>query len=176
MFDKLKQNFSELGLHLKSFAIENISLPEEVQKAMDQRASMGALGNLNNFSQYQAANALRDAAQNSGDAGNMMGMMMGAQMAGGVSNSLFQEQAQAAPAASAAPPPIPGGIKFFVAVNGQQTGPFDMATLQSMVNLGSCTRDTMVWKEGMPAWSAAGSVAELSALFGATPPPIPPPL
>jgi membrane protease subunit (stomatin/prohibitin family) len=175
MFDKLTTNFSELGLKLQSFAIENISLPEEVQKAMDQRASMGALGNLNNFSQYQAANALRDAAQNEGGAGNMMGMMMGGQMAGGVSNALVQEQPQAAPTA-AAPPPIPGGVKYFVAVNGQQTGPFEMATLQSMANSGSLTRETMVWKEGMAAWSAASSVPELSTLFGATPPPIPPAL
>jgi membrane protease subunit (stomatin/prohibitin family) len=174
MFDKLKSNFSTLGLELQSFAVENISLPEEVQKAIDQRSSMGALGNLNNFSQYQAANAVRDAAQNSGAAGNTMGMMMGSQMAGGAGNALFQQQ-QAQPAA-APPPPIPAGVKFFVAVNGQQTGPFDLPTLQGMIGSGSFSRDSMVWKEGMAAWSAASTVSELSSLFGSAPPPIPPPL
>ncbi len=118
MFEKLQSNFAALGLVLKSFTVENISLPEEVQQAMDQRASMGALGNLNNFAQYQAANALRDAAQNEGGTGNMMGMMMGGQMAGALSNSLNQPQP------AAAPPPIPGSSKFFVAINGQQSGPF----------------------------------------------------
>ena len=95
MHDKLTDIFTQLGLDLISFTLENVSLPEDVQKAMDQRASMGALGNLNQFSQYQAANALRDAAANQGGTGNMMGMMMGAQMAGGLGGVLNQpDQAQ----------------------------------------------------------------------------------
>ncbi len=91
MTKKLQENFKSLGLELLSFALENISLPENVEKAMDERASMGALGNLNNYSQYQAANAIRDAANNEGGSGNMMGMMMGSQMASGVGNALTQD-------------------------------------------------------------------------------------
>jgi len=92
MKSKLTEAFARLGLELMVFNVENITLPEEVEQAMDKRASMGALGNLNNYSQFQAANALEDAAQNQGGTGNMMGMMMGAQMAGGITNSLHQEQ------------------------------------------------------------------------------------
>ncbi len=95
---KLVVFFENLGLELLGFVLENITVPEEVEKAMDQRASMGAVGNLNQFSQYQAAQALRDAADNPGMAGNMMGMMVGGQLASGLGNVLKQEQPAAAPA------------------------------------------------------------------------------
>ena len=170
MIEKLKENFQRLGLELLSFALENISLPEEVQKAMDQRSSMGALGNLNNFSQYQAANALRDAAQNEGGSGNMMGMMMGAQMAGGVSNALNQKEPQAS---QAAPPPIPGENKYFVAVDGAQTGPFTIAELKQKIASKGFTADSLVWMEGMNAWEKAVARDDLKDLFGAISPPIP---
>jgi membrane protease subunit (stomatin/prohibitin family) len=170
MTDKLQADFEKLGLELLSFALENISLPEEVQKAMDQRASMGALGNLNNFSQYQAANALRDAAQNEGGSGNMMGMMMGAQMAGGVSNALHQKEQPAPPQG---PPPIPGGAKYFVAVDGAQTGPFSLGELKQKAAAQQLTPDSLVWTEGMAAWEKASSREDLKGLFGAAPPPIP---
>ncbi len=113
---KLDAIFGELGLSLLSFTIENITLPEEVEKAMDQRASMGAIGNMNQFAQYQSAQAVREMASNpNSGGGNMMGMMMGAQMAGGVGNALVQEQPQqaapqmACPKCSAA---NPAGAKF----------------------------------------------------------------
>ncbi len=172
---KLEPVFSGLGMELKSFTLENISLPDEVQQAMDQRASMGAVGNLNNFSQYQAAQAMRDAAQNEGMAGNMMGMMVGGQLAGATGQTLFREQPQqqSQPAGGATPPPIPGAVKFWLAINGAQAGPFGMSELKSKVSSGDLTRDTLVWKEGMANWIAAGEVSELSSLFGAVPPPIP---
>jgi len=107
MHKKLGPVFENLGLQMLSFTVENISVPDEVQQAMDQRASMGAIGDLNRFAQYQAAGALRDAASNPGGAGNMMGMMLGGQMAGGMAGVLKQgEQGGQAPAAAG---PGPGG-------------------------------------------------------------------
>ena len=70
--------------------------------------------------------------------------------------------------------PLPPQVQFYVAVNGQQAGPFDLATLQQMARSGQLTRASLVWKQGMAAWDAAGQVAELSAAFAAVPPPIPP--
>jgi membrane protease subunit (stomatin/prohibitin family) len=172
MTNKLQDLFNGLGLDLLSFAVANISLPEEVQKAMDERASMGALGNLNNYSQYQAANALRDAAQNDSGAGNMMGMMVGGQLAGGVAGALNQQQQPAA----AAPPPVPAQAQFFAVLNGQQSGPFSIDQLKAQISAGTITRETMVWKEGMSGWAAADTQPEIASLFGAVPPPVPPPV
>jgi excisionase family DNA binding protein len=94
---KLGDEFDAFGLALKTFFLQNISMPEEVQKAIDQRASMGAIGDMQRFTQYQAAQALRDAAQQEGGGltgagvglgagaglGAVMGQAMGQAMQGG---------------------------------------------------------------------------------------------
>lgn len=70
-----------LGLELCGFVIENISLPEEVEKAIDRRTSMGVAGDLNRYAQFQAAEAMREAAANPGGmAGVGVGMGAGAAM------------------------------------------------------------------------------------------------
>ena len=60
----LAPRIANLGLKLESFVIENISLPDEVEKAIDRRTSMGVVGDLNQYTQFQAAEAMRDAANN----------------------------------------------------------------------------------------------------------------
>jgi membrane protease subunit (stomatin/prohibitin family) len=83
---KINEDFSSYGLEVTKFYIENISLPPEVEAAMDKRASMGALGNVQTYAQFQAADAMRDAAQNEGGgaglgAGLGAGFAVGGQMA-----------------------------------------------------------------------------------------------
>ena len=86
----MRGEFAKLGLQLSTFLIENISLPPEVEEALDKRASMGVLGNLQQYTQYQAANALETAAGNEGGGGAAaaagmtagMGLAIGNQMAG----------------------------------------------------------------------------------------------
>jgi excisionase family DNA binding protein len=75
---KLGDEFDAFGLALKTFFLQNISMPEEVQKAIDQRASMGAIGDMQKFTQYQAAQALRDAAQQEGSGLTGAGVGLGA--------------------------------------------------------------------------------------------------
>ena len=65
--ESLAQTFSNLGLKLTNLVIENISFPEEVEKAIDTRSSMGVLSDsMDTFIKYQSAHAIRDAAQNQG--------------------------------------------------------------------------------------------------------------
>jgi membrane protease subunit (stomatin/prohibitin family) len=83
---KINEDFRGYGLEVTKFYVENISLPPEVEAAMDRRASMGALGDAQNYMQFQAADALRDAAQNEGGgaglgAGLGAGFAVGGQMA-----------------------------------------------------------------------------------------------
>lgn len=76
---------------------------------------------------------------------------------------------------SPVPPPIPRQDRFHVAINGAATGPFDLATLSSMVASRSLTPESLVWQEGMTNWMPAKTVPAIAALFnnGPTPPPIP---
>lgn len=69
--------FKDLGLKLCSVIIENISLPEEVEKALDERSKLGILGDkMQTYTQYQSAQAIRDAAQNP-SGGNLAGLGLG---------------------------------------------------------------------------------------------------
>ncbi len=103
-------------------------------------------------------------------AGMAVGSAVGQNIAGTLNYSMGngQPQAQQTPP-PITPPPIPG-VSFFVAQNGQQTGPFDLNTLKAMMSSGNLTPDTLVWKQGMPEWQRAGNQVELTGLF---PPPVP---
>src|SRR5438876_67022 len=93
---KLQDEFKSFGLELTKFVIENISLPEDVEAAMDKRTSMGVLGDMGKYTQFEAAQAMRDAAQNpSGGAGLGAGLgagfAVGNVMAGAMSDALKQK-------------------------------------------------------------------------------------
>ena len=118
----INPKLASLGLSLCSFVIENISLPEEVEKSMDKRTSMGVLGNLDNYAKYQAAEAMREAANNNGGngmAGMGVGMGAGAAMGQMFAQSMANTTApaaapaaQSAAACSACGAAIPAGSKF----------------------------------------------------------------
>jgi membrane protease subunit (stomatin/prohibitin family) len=176
--ERLAAEFEGLGIELVEVQVQDIGLPEEVEKAMDKRGAMAAIGNLQAYAQYETASAIRDAANNPGGAagaavGLGAGVAMGAQMINAMGGQMGLGGAPAAGGA-AMPPPIPGAIAFHVAVNGQQTGPFDLAALQQQAASGGLTRASLVWKAGMAQWAAAGDVPELAALFANVPPPVPP--
>jgi len=90
---KLSDEFKSYGLELTKYLIENISLPQEVEAAMDKRTSMGVIGDVGRYAQFQAADAMRDAAQNtSGGAGTGAGLgagfAIGNAMAGAMTNAM----------------------------------------------------------------------------------------
>jgi membrane protease subunit (stomatin/prohibitin family) len=164
--ENIKPDLASMGLALRQFYIENISLPPEVEKALDQRTKMGAIGDLNRYTQYQVAESIPQAAANGGGvAGVGAGFAIGNQMANQMGNAMS--------GANAAPPPLPQSISFFIGVNGQQQGPFDLNTLAAKQREGTLTRDTLVWRNGMAAWTPASSVPELAAIFNNAPPPLP---
>ena len=71
--------------------------------------------------------------------------------------------------AAPVPPPIPT-LTFYVAQNGNPTGPFDLQTLAAMVAAGTLLPDTLVWTQGMQNWEKANTVSNIASLF---PPKIP---
>ena len=75
-------DFGSYGLEVTKFYVENVSVPQEVQDAINKRAAMGAIGNVDQYMKFQAADALRDAAQNEGG-GAGLGAGLGAGFAVG---------------------------------------------------------------------------------------------
>ena len=96
-----------------------------------------------------------------------VGGAVGQNIAGTMSNMMggIQQPVQS----GMTPPPIPT-VAYYVAVNGQATGPFDVAVLAQMTSSGQFTADSLVWKNGMTQWKKAGETNELQSLFPAMPP------
>ncbi|MEM9159449.1 MAG: SPFH domain-containing protein [Verrucomicrobiota bacterium] len=174
---KIGPDFGKYGVDLTQLLVENISLPPAVEEALDKRTSMGVLGNLDQYTKFQAANAMESAAENpsSGGAAEGMGLGMGFAMANQMGQAMQQSMNTPQQPSTPVPPPPPPAVMFHVAVNGQTLGPYDLNTLKSKAISGEFTKTSLVWKEGMAGWSAAGQVAELATVFGAVPPPPPPP-
>jgi membrane protease subunit (stomatin/prohibitin family) len=167
--EEMKPELAQMGLSLPMFYVENISLPEEVEKALDTRSKMGVLGDLGQYTKYQAAEAIPAAAANPGGMGGI-----GAQVAAGVVlGGQMGSALGAGMAAQPAPPPLPATATFHVAIDGKAAGPFDLTALQAKVAEGKVTRNSLVWRQGMANWIAAGSVPELNSIFAAAPPPLP---
>ncbi|SNX67471.1 membrane protease subunit (stomatin/prohibitin family) [Cereibacter ovatus] len=160
------------GLAIPELYIENISLPEEVEKALDKRTSMGIVGDLHRYTQFSAAEAL---AAPEGAAGSGLAAGMGAAMGLGMAQRM-QGPWGAAPAAAPPPPPPlpPAGVAWHVAANGAPEGPLTEADLARRVAAGQLRRDTLVWSAGMAGWTPASEVPALAALFAPLPPPLPP--
>jgi membrane protease subunit (stomatin/prohibitin family) len=97
--EKMKERFAEFGFDITSLYIENLSLPKEVEQAMDKRTTMGVLGNMNTYTQYQAAEAIRDAAKNEGGgmAATGASIGVGAAIGNAMAGAFTSSQQQPAP-------------------------------------------------------------------------------
>jgi len=157
----------EYGLELSQLVIVNISLPEAVEKALDTRTSMGVVGDLNRFQQYQLGQALGTPGGAGGAAAEGAGLGLGLAMAG----RMLQPGAGMGAVAGAAPPPL--ATSWHIAVNGQSQGPYAHDQLLTAIAAGQISPATLVWTSGMAAWSPASQVPQLATAFG---PPLPPPL
>jgi membrane protease subunit (stomatin/prohibitin family) len=103
----IQQDFAAHGLTLSRFIISNISVPPEVEQALDKRSQMGAIGDLGRYTQFQVANSIPDAAKNPGGLAGIgvglgAGMAMGSQYAGALNQAYAPPPAPAAAAAGAA--------------------------------------------------------------------------
>ena len=125
----LADDFARLGFELTSFQVQAITPPEDVQRRIDERSGMAALGDMRTYTQFQTAQAIRDAAQNPGAGGDATsaglgmgaGMGMGAAMAGAMRDAFRQEPegsdrpSASAPATTTCPnckSTIPAGSRF----------------------------------------------------------------
>lgn len=104
-------------------------------------------------------------------AGMAVGGAVGQNIAGTMNGIMSGVNQQ--PATSTTPPPIPT-VLYHVAVNGQPAGPYDMNTLSQMARNGQLTASTLVWTNGMAAWSRVDEINELKGLLQTVIPPIPP--
>jgi membrane protease subunit (stomatin/prohibitin family) len=113
--DQLKPSFTELGLALDTFVVENLSLPDELQKLLDQRIGMNMVGDMGRYTQFEVAQSMPIAAGNEGGgaAGVGVGLGAGLTMAQQMMNAM-KPGAPAPPTAASpgAPPAAAAETKF----------------------------------------------------------------
>ncbi len=175
---EIAAQLAEYGLSMPELYIENISLPPAVEEVLDKRSSMGVIGNLNEYMQFQAAEALgregAGAAAIQAGLGAGLGMQIGQAAAQGPWGTRPADTlAPSAPQARMVPPPPPVEHVWHIAVGGETSGPFSKAAMGRKAADGSLTRDTYVWTPGQDGWQRAEAVPELAQLFTVLPPPPP---
>jgi membrane protease subunit (stomatin/prohibitin family) len=120
----MKTGFAALGLEMSQFVVESISLPEELQKVMDQRIGMNMAGDIGRLTQFETAESLEEAAQNpGGTAGMGVGLGAGAAMAQALLNQAGQARGAAAVGSKfcmECGKPMPAGAKFCPECGKQQ--------------------------------------------------------
>ena len=176
----LAPEFSSFGLDLSKFFIENVSLPEEVEAAIDQRTKLGVLGDTRGqYTQLQAADAMKIAAANPGGAagagvGIGAGIAMGGMMGGALANA---GQAMGGGMAPPPPPPAPGfaAPRWSLTVDGKTYGPYSDDAVKGMIASGQVAPGTLAWKPGAAGWAPISSFEELAGPGSAQAPPPPPP-
>lgn len=173
-----EQNF---GIALTDFVVENVSLPPEVEKMLDKRTSMGLIGDMGAFTQFQAANAVEAMANRPGASNPMMdagvgmamGGVMGVQMARGQGAVFDPVSGTSGPAAAPppmAPPPPPAAARLHYAGPAGQ-GEYsaqDIAAIVAKDRKGNHN----VWMAGWPGWKSWRDAPEVASLV---PPEMPPP-
>lgn len=192
--EKLKPEFEKYGLTLENFAIMSINVPEDdpsyikLKEAKDLAAKVKIAGR-DLYQMERTFDVMDKAAGNEGVGGQMLGLGVGLGAGAGVGNQIGNAVAQTmntnpapppasspvappAPAAAPAPPPIQMAT-YFLAVNGQQYGPYDENTMNSMIKESRVNGDTMAWKEGMEGWAKLSTFTEFAQLLPAQAPPVP---
>ena len=164
--EKIAPYFGEYGLHLTKILVENISLPSNVEEALDKRSSREITGNLDEHIKYQTGEAL--GSENSGSMGDMVGMGAGIAIGQSMSESLSKKTVD-----KDTPPPLPqvNSKKYYIALSDEREGPYDIRTVQLLIRENKITKDTLVWTEGLQDWVEAYTILEKH--FNATPPPLP---
>ena len=181
---ELAPAFQSYGLELSRFFIDNVSLPEEVEAAIDQRTKLGVLGDrMGQFTQMQAAESIKIAAANPGGlagagVGLGAGVAMGQAMSGAFNSAASSNAAPPPPPGSSAPPPPPGPVanvpRWSLAIDGKTYGPYTDDALKAMLQSGQVAASTQAWRPGAANWAPVETYSELSS-GGSAPPPPPPP-
>jgi membrane protease subunit (stomatin/prohibitin family) len=120
--ENMKPAFADFGLSLDMFVVENISLPDELQKILDQRISMNMIGDMNKYTQFQVAQSMPIAAANEGGGAAGIGVGLGAGMA------MAQTMMNSMNPGGQAPPPPQGGAPAAPAAGGGPAAPAAPAT------------------------------------------------
>lgn len=173
--DKLNKIFAEYGLALEMFTVIAINVDDNdpsfrrLKETKDSLARITIMGK-DNYRMERSFNVLDSAAENEG--GGVIGAAVGLGAGVGVGTqigSMVNEYVNTNPANT--PPTLP--VKqYYVGINGEAKGPYDIAEIKASIANRSIDENTLIWYRGIN-WTKAGELAELADVFNNCPPPMP---
>ena len=167
---KLKEDFDRYGLELVDITVENISLPQAVEEAIDKRSSRSAVGNLDEHLKYQGAESLTEGG---GATSEVASIATGIAMANQIEKSFDKKEPQneAKEEKEATPAPV-HSKKYYIVIDEKPNGPHDINYIKDLIAKGELEDDDLIWRDGLKEWVDVKD--ELPELFSnVTPPPIP---
>lgn len=178
MKEHISVEFEQYGLSLENFYVMSVNVPSDdpsfikLKEAKDMRAQLNITGK-DVYQMQRSFDVLDKAAANTSGGNNMMNMGLGLSAGMGIGSQVGNMVSQSMNTGAAMPPPLPQASPYFLAINGQQQGPFDANTVATYIQKGQIKEDTLIWKQGMANWEKISVVSEFSQFFGSMPPPIP---
>ena len=175
--EHLSQHFLQYGLQLIDFAFMSINIPQDdpsfkkLKEAIDKAAQLRIVGR-DIYQMDRSFDVMEKVAANEGSMGNVANMGMGLGFGLNMGNQMGTIMGQNLNP-NIAPPPLPQAATYYIVVNGQQLGPFDMGAIQTYINNGQINSEIFAWKQGMAAWAKISSFPEFMGLFQSCPPPMP---
>ena len=168
LLPKINADLAKLGVALSQFTVENMSLPDALRNEIFKYSRLNRV-DLNALTKLNSAEAIENISLKPGGAAGMGGdLAMGLAMAANLGNALGGNVG-AAPAATTATPE-----NYFIALGGEQQGPFSAAQLSAMIQQRKVTADTRVWRAGMSEWVRGGDEPTIAQMLAQVPPPLPP--
>ena len=166
----IKDNISILEINAINIPENDESLIK-LKEVKDLAARVKIVGR-DIYQMDRSFDVLDKAAQNeSGAIGNIMGAGIGLGIGAGIGNQMSNVSNNMN---TNTPPPPPKEIEYYVLIENQQNGPFNINQLRELVITGKLNKQTYVWKQGMESWLNAESQSELLILFQSNTPPPPP--
>lgn len=169
--EKLNTDFDNYGLQITNFLVENVSMPEDVKKEIFEYSRLNKI-DMQKLAQFKAANSIETAAANEGIAGMGAGIGVGVGVGNMMAQTMNQATANMGANNNGTPPPLATSVQYYTGIDGKQSGPYDAAQIQQMIQSGAIKRETLMWKNGMAAWAAADTIGDLQPYFTNVPPPL----
>lgn len=146
--------FHEYGLEIGKIYVENISLPENVQKVLDEKTGMNIIGDeLNQYTQYQAAQGMAKGSEGASIASAGVGMGLGLEMAKSMAEGMKENKNHDKDYDTATPPPLNTDKKmYYLMIMGQRNGPLALSEVYEAIQQGQADKHTLVWRKGMTEW------------------------
>lgn len=161
---EVQSEATQYGLEIGDIFIENISLPEEVQKVLDEKTGMNIIGDdMQNYTRYQTAKGMGNNGSGSDAAAAGVGMAVGMEMA----KELREEGLvlDGHPAVKA-PPKV-----YYLMILGEQKGPMSIAEVYTLLANGEASEDTLIWHKGMHEWQSISKTEDIDLSQLPPPPP-----